>query len=226
MARIRSVKPALRTSRVVASWPIPARYAWVLLWGYLDDYGRGIDDVRLIVADLFPLDRDITEKKMETWLRLWASTINPEKPPALCRYEVAGETYLHAVNWHEHQHPNRPTPSVIPPCPTHARLTESRTEPDTKQLSESSLLEGEGEKERGGGGRNRRPLRERPDPWCTRHPGGTDIPCRPCASARRDSETWTPPPPPSLAELAAAPRCEAHGEVVGRCPLCRIAGTA
>ena len=40
MARIRSVKPALRTSRVVASWPWPVRYFWVLLWGYLDDHGR------------------------------------------------------------------------------------------------------------------------------------------------------------------------------------------
>ncbi|MGL4255766.1 MAG: hypothetical protein ACRCSL_05480, partial [Microbacterium sp.] len=128
MARIRSVKPDLRISRVVASWPVPARYAWVLLWGYLDDFGRGIDDVRLIVADCFPLDRDVTERKMESWLRLYATQTNPEKPAPLCRYNVAGQGYLHSTNWREHQRVNRPTPSRIPPCPLHEQLSESLTE--------------------------------------------------------------------------------------------------
>lgn len=135
MARIRSVKPALRISRVVASWPIPARYAWVLLWGYLDDYGRGIDDVRLIVADCFPLDRDVTERKMDGWLKLYATQTNPEKPAPLCRYTVAGQGYLHSTNWAEHQRVNRPTVSVIPPCPLHESFTESLTE----SLSEDSV---------------------------------------------------------------------------------------
>lgn len=138
MARIRSVKPALRISRVVAGWPIPARYAWVLLWGYLDDYGRGIDDVRLIVADCFPLDREVTERKMESWLRLY-STAQPEKPAPLCRYTVAGQTYLHSLNWHEHQRVNRPTPSVIPPCPLHESFSERLSEPDSEGSVSDSL---------------------------------------------------------------------------------------
>lgn len=138
MARIRSVKPALRISRVVAGWPIPARYAWVLLWGYLDDYGRGIDDVRLIVADCFPLDRDVTERKMESWLRLFA-TAQPEKPAPMCRYTVAGQTYLHSVNWHEHQRVNRPTASVIPPCPLHESFSEPLSEPDSEESVSDSL---------------------------------------------------------------------------------------
>jgi hypothetical protein len=127
MARIRSVKPDLRISRVVAAWPMPARYAFVLLWGYLDDFGRGIDDVRLIVADCFPLDRDVTERKMETWLTLYA-TASPEKPAPICRYVVAGQGYLHSVNWHEHQRVNRPTKSKLPPCPIHESLTELLSE--------------------------------------------------------------------------------------------------
>lgn len=138
MARIRSVKPDLRISRVVASWPIPARYAWVLLWGYLDDYGRGIDDVRLIVADCFPLDRDVTERKMDGWLRLFA-TAQPEKPAPLCRYVVAGQGYLHAVNWREHQRVNRPTDSRIPPCPIHESFSESFHEPDSEHSLNGSL---------------------------------------------------------------------------------------
>lgn len=138
MARIRSVKPDLRISRVVASWPIPARYAWVLLWGYLDDYGRGLDDVRLIVADCFPLDRDVTERKMDAWLRLYA-TAQPEKPAPLCRYVVAGQGYLHAVNWREHQRVNRPTDSRIPPCPIHDAFSERFSEPDSEPSLSDSL---------------------------------------------------------------------------------------
>ena len=138
MARIRSVKPALRISRVVASWPIAARYAWVLLWGYLDDFGRGIDDVRLVVADCFPLDREVTERKMASWLALYA-TPQPEKPAPLCRYVVAGQTYMHALNWHEHQRVNRPTASVIPPCPLHESFSERLSEPTDEDCMSDSL---------------------------------------------------------------------------------------
>jgi hypothetical protein len=112
MARIRSIKPELRTSLVVANWPREVRYAWVLLWGYLDDHGRGVDDLRLIVADLFPLDRDVTEKKMDGWLKRMC--VGP-----LCRYALDGRHFIHAVNWTEHQRPSHPTPSKWPPCPEH-----------------------------------------------------------------------------------------------------------
>lgn len=123
MARIRSIKPEVRTSLTVAAWPREVRYAWVLLWGYLDDYGRGIDDLRLLVADMFPLDRDVTEKKLDRWLGLFCEKPDdPDKPPPLCRYEVTGRQYLHAVNWREHQKPAHPTPSRHPPCPTHEYL--------------------------------------------------------------------------------------------------------
>jgi hypothetical protein len=113
MARIRSMKPELRTDLDVASWPIPARYAWTLLWGYLDDSGRGFDDDRLLVADLFPLDRDVTERKFAGWKRLWVDG------GQVCRYTTDGTNYLHAINWDNHQRINRPTPSRIPPCPEH-----------------------------------------------------------------------------------------------------------
>ncbi len=119
MARIRSIKPELRRSLTVAAWPREVRYAWVLLWGYLDDFGRGLDDLRLLVADLFPLDRDVTERKMDRWLELMAEKPeHDDDPPPLCRYEVKGRRYLHATKW-THQKVSHPTRSRIPPCPTH-----------------------------------------------------------------------------------------------------------
>lgn len=115
MARIRSVKPELRRSLTVGEWPREVRYAWVLLWGYLDDHGRGVDDMRLLKADLFPLDRDVTEKKLDAWLELMTSG---EAPP-LCRYDVDGHRYMHAVNWGDHQKVYHPKFSRIPYCPNH-----------------------------------------------------------------------------------------------------------
>ena len=120
MARIRSIKPELRRSLTVAEWPREVRYAWVLLWGYCDDFGRGVDDIRLLVADLFPLDRDVTERKLDGWLcRMAEKPGDGNDPPPLCRYEVEGRRYLHCVKWTSHQKVSHPAPSRIPPCPIH-----------------------------------------------------------------------------------------------------------
>ena len=138
MARIRSVKPALRTSRVVAMWPFEVRYFWVLLWGYLDDLGRGLDIPKAIAGDCFPLDDKVTATLTDRWLRVMATTkVEPDHDPPLCRYEVGGRRYLHSVYWSEHQRPNRPSPSMHPPCPTHDLLSEAFTEsPLSRQVLE------------------------------------------------------------------------------------------
>lgn len=111
MARIRSIKPEMRTSITVSMWPREVRYFFILLWGYLDDYGRGVDDELLIASDCFPRDRDVTPERVDDWLELIADS------GPLCRYEVDGRQYLHAPNWREHQKPSHPTRSKIPPCP-------------------------------------------------------------------------------------------------------------
>lgn len=120
MARIRSIKPEIRKSLTVAAWPREVRLAWIYLWGYLDDAGRGLDDARLITAECFPLDRDVTEKKLNAWLDIMAEKPehDPQDHPPLCRYETGGRRYLHAVKW-SHQKINRPQPSRLPSCPIH-----------------------------------------------------------------------------------------------------------
>jgi hypothetical protein len=120
MARIRSVKPEVRRSRTVTSWPRDVRLTWIYLWMYLDDEGRGEDDLALLKAELFPRDRDVTERKLDEWL--WTITEksgSPDKPPPLCRYVVDGLDFLHAVNWSEHQKISHPKPSVISPSTVH-----------------------------------------------------------------------------------------------------------
>lgn len=121
----------MRTSQLVASWPLEVRYFWVLLWGYLDDYGRGIDSAKTIAGDCFPWDEKITAATVERWIKLIVTKVDGEPGP-ICRYNVGGKPYLHAVNWREHQRPNRPTDSRIPPCPVHDRLTEDVHEEDTE----------------------------------------------------------------------------------------------
>lgn len=69
------------------------------------------------------------------------------------------------------------------------------------------------------------PLAE-PPRRCPEHADNpTPPPCGPCADARKHHEQWEktrPTGPIPLAELEARGRCE-HGEINGRCPLCRLA---
>jgi len=248
MARIRSVKPSVRTSRVVAQWPHPVRYFWVLLWGYLDDEGRGLDIPRNILADCYPLEDTMTPRKIDEWLTLMATTRrDPDRDPPVCRYRVGGVAYLHAVHWRDdsNQRINRPTPSRIPPCPTHGKrseslrewLSEPLTEPLTEPPRNGSRLEGEGEKEREreGGGAFSEPLTQppatsgtgEPPQTCPKHPDGTDDPCRACQRARETHERWAAT---ERERLRLAPKCRKHrGQLAASCSSCaadRKAGAA
>jgi hypothetical protein len=119
MARIRSIKPEFRTSQTVTQWPREVRLFWALLWGYLDDHGYGLDDPKLIKADCFPVDDDLTAADIDKWLDLIAGTVVAEfDPPPLCRYEFNGRRFLHAVKWAEHQRPQHPAIPKFPPCPS------------------------------------------------------------------------------------------------------------
>lgn len=102
------LKPDLRISEKVASWPIEVRYFWVLLWGYVDDYGKAKDSPLLVKADCFPLDEAITGETVDEWL--WALA----EAGVIVRYTVDGANYLAVVNWSEHQKPQHPAESKVP----------------------------------------------------------------------------------------------------------------
>lgn len=113
MARIRTIKPSMFSSLTVSAWPTDVRWTFAGLFTYMDDYGRGLDEARLVKAELWPMDDRMTPKKVDEHLALIA------KSGPLCRYEVAGQRYFHITSWKEHQRVNRPTRSKIPTCPTH-----------------------------------------------------------------------------------------------------------
>jgi hypothetical protein len=107
------VSPELLTSLTVASLPINTRYAFVALWMYLDDAGRGKDNADLVRAHTWPLDPSYTSRKVQADLDRLASV------GLICRYKVDGVGFLHSPSWTEHQKINRPTASKLPPCPKH-----------------------------------------------------------------------------------------------------------
>lgn len=124
MARIRTIKPSFFTSFAMAEHPLSTRLTFIGLWTYVDDEGRAPDDPRLVKAAVWPLDDDMTAKKVNAELCRLADG------GQLIRYEVNGRRYLQVVGWAEHQRINRKTPSVHPLPITdeyvipHGRLTE------------------------------------------------------------------------------------------------------
>lgn len=110
MPRMRTLKPETFSSETLSLAPVVARWTFAGLWTYADDEGRGKADPRLIKAAIWPLDDDVTSTDVAEHLDIL------EKLGLLCHYECAGRRYLHVVNFHEHQRPNRPVPSKLPEC--------------------------------------------------------------------------------------------------------------
>lgn len=239
MARMRTMKPGFFTSEDIAKYPFRARLLFAGLWTYCDDHGRGKDNVRLIKADVWPLDDDVTIEEIEADLQLLHAG------GAIVRYRVGGLAYIAVQNWHFHQNPNRPGDTKLPPPPVpiavpapgergHCRpcwtLHEQLSEPSLiphEQLIAGGEGEKEGEKEgRGSAARPAPPPGSRPR--CTRHahlpdddPGPNCVGCR---DARLERERGRNPPteiPPWCGDCNEGPRqIELDDGRLARCPRC------
>ena len=118
MARIRTIKPDAFKSYSLSRVSRGMRWTFAGLWTYLDDEGRGRDDVRLIKAELYPLDDAVSLSVLTSDLEQLVSV------GCICRYEIAGRAYLHIPEWW-HQKINRPTASKYPPCPKTHDMSDS-----------------------------------------------------------------------------------------------------
>lgn len=202
MARIRTIKPTFFSSLTIAALPIPTRITFVGLWCYVDDEGRGVDDARLVKADVWPLDDGYTVRKIEADLVLLTERGLIE------RYEAGGRRYLRVVNSKEHQRINRPQPSKLPPPPERTdRSVNGQGAHTATDMSSHGTGADDSPPERKGRERNNPP---NPPPSGGDHSphDGRHANCRDCGTNRRGPSTPTmpgpqPPVPPSISDVIA-----------------------
>lgn len=113
MARIRSIKPEAFKSETLSQLDYFTRWTFAGLWTYLDDFGYGRADARLVRAEVFPLDDDATPAKVNKALDALTAA------GSVCRFMVDDREYIHAPAWQDHQKVSRPSKSKFPPCPEH-----------------------------------------------------------------------------------------------------------
>ena len=108
MPRMRTLKPEFATSNTIAEMPKLLRLHFALMWTYVDDEGRGLDNPRLIKGAIWPLDDDVTVERIDGWQEELVCH------GRLIRYVVDGKELFQVVNFTEHQRPNRRVPSRLP----------------------------------------------------------------------------------------------------------------
>src|SRR5258708_35047048 len=107
MARIRSIKPEFFTSERIATLPLSARLTFIGLWLYVDDNGVGLDNERLILAAIWPLEEDV----IGTLQRTREDLVRLSRDSLIVRYRDDVKRYIAVRSWEEHQrvqHPGKP----------------------------------------------------------------------------------------------------------------------
>ncbi|MFD5864401.1 hypothetical protein ACFWGP_05585 [Agromyces sp. NPDC127015] len=211
--RIRAIKPEFWENEDVQSLDREARFTLIGLWMYVDDYGRGSGNPALIRSAVYPLD-DISNDVIERHLT------ELDDAGLIKIYDVGRRTYVWITDWFYWQRVDKPTDSRLPGHPedvytgltvdgVREEVNSSRAvreplvgegrggesargrEREPREREGESESWGERESERGG---TSRPALEGdltpPSPFCSKHPAGTEKPCRPCGTARNAFEYW------------------------------------
>ena len=98
MARIRSLKPELPSSRKLAAAPIEARYTFILLISQADDEGFVRAEPRQLLGALYPHDEAVTPDDLEAWI-LALTRVNSIR----LRWTGDGARVIQVLGWTEHQ---------------------------------------------------------------------------------------------------------------------------
>ncbi|SEI45305.1 hypothetical protein SAMN04487917_101372 [Arthrobacter sp. yr096] len=104
--RIRSTKPEFWKSRRIANVSWDARLVLKGLESYVDDNGVGVDDIELIVTDVFP--RDMFANPRETIARVSEAITELFHAGLVHRYEAAGDKLLYISWWESIQRIDKP----------------------------------------------------------------------------------------------------------------------
>ena len=110
--RIRSIKPEFWSSPDIAALSDSDRLLFIGLWSFVDDHGRGRDDIALIVAALYP--HDMVAKPRETVAKVRDGLARLSEADLIFRYTVASRTYFLVTGWGKHQRVDKPKASRIP----------------------------------------------------------------------------------------------------------------
>lgn len=217
MAVDRMLRAEFRYSEKVNSWPIPLRHFWTLLWGYCDDYGRGRNDARLIRADAFPLDDEVTVETVSRWMQAL------QMAGVIECYEVRGKAYFEVVSWDEHQAISYRKKSSIPDnsgsIPENSGKVRKSPEHSGPREGEEKGREVEGEGESADAP---------PSRFCSKHPRGTTRSCVACKEARLAFEAAEKSKPTPAPWSCATNGHQQHRTAPGICRHCseRIEATA
>jgi hypothetical protein len=104
--RIRGTKPEFWKSRRIASVSWDARLVLKGLESYVDDNGVGVDDIELIVTDVFP--RDMFANPRETVARVSEAITELHQAGLVHRYEARGDQLLYISFWESAQRIDKP----------------------------------------------------------------------------------------------------------------------
>lgn len=104
--RIRGTKPEFWKSRRIASVSWDARLVLKGLESYVDDNGVGVDDIELIVTDVFP--RDMFANPRETVARVSEGISDLNHAGLVHRYEARGDRLLYISWWESIQRIDKP----------------------------------------------------------------------------------------------------------------------
>jgi hypothetical protein len=97
MSRVRSLKPSIFRSASLSKCCRDARWLFEGLWCEADDYGRGLADPRILKGAIFPLDDDVTPRKIARWMA------DLERTGHIRLYEIEETAYYLVIKWMEHQ---------------------------------------------------------------------------------------------------------------------------
>lgn len=115
MARNRLLKKDFFADPKVGSLPLGGRLLFEALWINSDDTGHGIADTRLLKAQAFAYDTDITPEMVEIWLRAMTDS------RMILLYEVENQRYYWVRNFDKHQVISHPSKFEYPKLATPAR---------------------------------------------------------------------------------------------------------
>ena len=113
MPRIRTIKPEFWSSPDVAKASAVARLAYIGMWNWADDYGRGTLNLKELEGFIFPNDdiKELSVGTSENFRRVVKEVVDTF---GIIIYEAHGRTYYAIPTWADHQRTERKAKSKYP----------------------------------------------------------------------------------------------------------------